>query len=61
MSKIKELYPENSVQITDFEGYVDDLRDKNLETVVGELIHNSIGGCKIKILSRDLFTSVCSK
>lgn len=40
MEKIKELYPDDSVQITDFEGYVDDLRDKNLEIVAGELIHS---------------------
>lgn len=40
IEKIKEIYPEDSVEISDFEGYVDTLRDKKLEIVDGELIHS---------------------
>ena len=40
MNKLKTLYPNDSVEITDFESYVDGLRDKNLELVEGELVHS---------------------
>ncbi len=40
MDKIKTLYPNDSVEISDFESYVDGLRDKNLEVVEGELVHS---------------------
>lgn len=40
MNKIKTLYPNDSVEISDFESYVDGLRDKNLEVVEGELVHS---------------------
>lgn len=40
MEKLKTLYPNDSVEVTDFESYVDGLRDKNLELVEGELVHS---------------------
>lgn len=40
MDKIKTLYPNDSVEISDFESYIDGLRDKNLEVVEGELVHS---------------------
>lgn len=40
IDKIKTLYPNASVEISDFESYVDGLRDKNLEVVEGELVHS---------------------
>lgn len=40
MEKLKTLYPNDTIKITDFEGYVDGLRDKNLEIVEGELVHS---------------------
>lgn len=40
MEKLKTLYSNDTIKITDFEGYVDGLRDKNLEVVEGELVHS---------------------
>lgn len=40
MAKIKTLYPNDSVEVSDFESYVDGLRDKELEIVEGELVHS---------------------
>lgn len=40
MDHLQEIYPDDEVEITDFESYVDDVRDENLETVEGELTHS---------------------
>lgn len=40
MEKLKTLYPNDLVEVTDFESYVDGLRNKNLELVEGELVHS---------------------
>lgn len=40
MAKIKTLYPNDSVEVSDFESYVDGLRDRELEVVEGELVHS---------------------
>lgn len=40
MEKLKTLYPNDLMEVTDFESYVDGLRNKNLELVEGELVHS---------------------
>lgn len=40
IAKIKTLYPNDSVEVSDFESYVDELRDRKLEVVEGELVHS---------------------
>lgn len=40
MQHLKEIYPEDKISISDFEGYVDSLRDCDLEVVQGELNHS---------------------
>lgn len=40
MEKIREIYLGDKVSITDFESYVDGVRDKELEVVSGELVHS---------------------
>jgi mannosylglycerate hydrolase len=37
---LKRMYPEDKVSVSDFEGYVDKLREAQLETVKGELTHS---------------------
>lgn len=40
MQNLKEVYPQDKISISDFESYVDSLRDSKLEVVEGELIHS---------------------
>lgn len=40
MENIKEFYPEDKVSVSDFESYVDSLKNLTLETVEGELNHS---------------------
>lgn len=40
MELIRQIYPEDKVNVTDFETYIDSLRDQDLEVVKGELTHS---------------------
>jgi mannosylglycerate hydrolase len=40
MEHLKKQYPEDKISVSDFEGYVDKLREAELETVTGELTHS---------------------
>lgn len=40
MNKIREIYPEDKVSITDFESYVEGVKNADLEIVEGELVHS---------------------
>ncbi|MBW9146801.1 hypothetical protein KTC92_10760 [Clostridium sp. CM027] len=37
---LKKIYPDDNISVSDFESYVDSLRDCKLEVVEGELIHS---------------------
>ncbi|GEK90243.1 mannosylglycerate hydrolase [Alkalibacterium putridalgicola] len=63
MENIKQIYPEDTVMISDFESYVDQLDRDDLEVVTGELtdskharIHRTIGSTRmdIKLLNTDI-------
>lgn len=40
MEHLKKTYPEDKISVSDFEGYVDKLREAELEIVTGELTHS---------------------
>ncbi|GAB2480592.1 mannosylglycerate hydrolase [Alkalibacterium psychrotolerans] len=63
MEKIRRLYPEDTVRISDFESYVEALDKQSLEVVSGELIdskhariHRTIGSTRmdIKLLNTEI-------
>lgn len=63
MEKIRKMYPEDSVSISDFESYIEALDQESLEVVTGELtdskharIHRTIGSTRmdIKLLNTEI-------
>lgn len=61
--KLKEIYPEDHIEVSDFEGYIDTLKGLDLEVVRGELthskhsrIHRTIGSTRmdIKLLNSEI-------
>lgn len=63
MEKMRQLYPEDQVSISDFESYIDGLDKESLELVSGELthskharIHKTIGSTRmdIKLLNAEI-------
>ncbi len=63
VGKLREIYPEDHIEVSDFEGYMDTLKGLDLEVVKGELthskhsrIHRTIGSTRmdIKLLNSEI-------